>query len=207
MLEPIQPLNRKATPDTRAVQTPDQIIDCALTVFSRLGVARTRLEDVAAEAGISRPLVYKYFANRQALLDAAIIKKLEQHLEIQRHHMPKEVDFKDAIVDGAVIALRHAKQDAVMLDLFEHSSVQHLPELLLNRKMPVHQIFMDLWKPIFDRARHKGELRLDLNDDDMLEWLLSVNFTFGLREDIDEVRLRKLLHQFVVPAFVSSAAP
>lgn len=202
---PIQPINNRQKKTGNPASYPDQIIAAALTVFKRLGVARTRLEDIAIEAGISRPLLYQYFANRTALLDAAIVKKIEHHLELQKRNMPKNAGFVTSVVEGAVIALELARQDTVMLDLFEHSSVQHLPELLLNPEMPVHAFFLELWQPIFDKARKNGELRSTLKDDDILEWLLSVNYMFGLRDDVSDDRLRELFRLFVIPALVTNS--
>jgi len=198
----IQPIYHSQASRSSPASYPKRIVDAALRVFERLGVPRTRLEDVANEAGVSRPLVYQYFANRQALLDAAIVKKIEHHLEQQKKSMPKKANFVDSVVKGAIIAIDLARRDTVMLDLFEHSSVQRLPELLLNAEMPVHTIILDLWRPIFEAARKSGELRPDISDDDLLEWLLSINYMFGLRDDVTNRRLEELLRLFVIPALV-----
>src|SRR3546814_9749490 len=39
----------------------DRLIDAAETCFTRFGVAKTTLEDIATEAGVSRATVYRYF--------------------------------------------------------------------------------------------------------------------------------------------------
>ncbi|MFI9509968.1 TetR/AcrR family transcriptional regulator [Nocardia sp. NPDC052566] len=47
------------------------ILDAAVRVFARKGFAATRIEDVAAEAGIAKGSVYLYFDSRDALLTGA----------------------------------------------------------------------------------------------------------------------------------------
>lgn len=47
--------------------TREQILATAGAVFARMGYGGTRLEDIAAEAGISRTTVYHYFRSRRAV--------------------------------------------------------------------------------------------------------------------------------------------
>lgn len=177
------------------------IIEAARVCFGRYGVARTRLEDVAAEAGISRPLLYQFFPSREALMDAVINREIEIHLEAQAKKMPRDASFADTVIEASVIAIDLARRDTILYDLIEHSSVKHLPELLLNPAQPAHQTVLKLWQPIFAAARASGELRTDLDDHDIMEWLLSVNYMFGLRDDMTPERQRELLALFVAPAF------
>ncbi|MGV9415765.1 TetR/AcrR family transcriptional regulator [Nocardia sp. NPDC003693] len=46
----------------------DHILDAAAKVFARKGFAASRIEDVAAEAGIAKGSVYLYFGSRDELL-------------------------------------------------------------------------------------------------------------------------------------------
>ncbi|WP_339867730.1 TetR/AcrR family transcriptional regulator [Pseudohongiella nitratireducens] len=48
-----------------------QIISAALKLFFRYGMARTTMNDIAREAGLSRQSVYAAFANKEELLRAA----------------------------------------------------------------------------------------------------------------------------------------
>lgn len=176
------------------------IIEAARACFARYGAARTRLEDVAKEVGISRPLLYQFFANREALMDAVINREIEIHLEAQAKKMPRYASFTETVIEASVIAINLARRDGILYDLMEHSSVKHLPELLLNPDRPVHHTVLKLWRPIFNAARQRGELRADLDDHDIMEWLLSVNYMFGLRDDMTPERQHQMLTLFVAPA-------
>jgi len=51
---------------------PDEIISAALELFVERGYAATRLEDVAARAGISKGTLYLYFENKEDLFKAVV---------------------------------------------------------------------------------------------------------------------------------------
>lgn len=60
-----------ARPDASAARTR-QILDAAAAVFARLGLHQARIEDIAAEAGLSKGLVYRYFSSKDALVVALV---------------------------------------------------------------------------------------------------------------------------------------
>lgn len=55
------------------------ILDAALEVFSERGYAGTTMQSVADAAGVTKPVVYDSFANRDELL-LALLAREEQHL-------------------------------------------------------------------------------------------------------------------------------
>src|SRR5215510_9560148 len=56
----------------RAADRPREILDAALSVFVAKGFAGTKLDDVAAAAGISKGLLYRYFDNKAELFKEVI---------------------------------------------------------------------------------------------------------------------------------------
>jgi AcrR family transcriptional regulator len=75
-----------------------RILDATMTSLGRFGVAKTTIDDVAREAGCSRATVYRYFANRTALVAAAVDREI------------------DALADAVLAAARDADtlEDAVV---------------------------------------------------------------------------------------------
>ena len=49
-----------------------ELLDATVTVIARRGVRGLRVQEVAAEAGVSVPLIYHYFGSREGLLTAAL---------------------------------------------------------------------------------------------------------------------------------------
>jgi AcrR family transcriptional regulator len=51
----------------RPEHRPQQIIEAALEVFGECGLAKTRLQDIASRAGVSKGTIYLYFPNKEEL--------------------------------------------------------------------------------------------------------------------------------------------
>jgi AcrR family transcriptional regulator len=51
----------------RSRRTEQQILNAALRVFARDGISRSRIADIAAEAGISTSTLYEYYASKEDL--------------------------------------------------------------------------------------------------------------------------------------------
>lgn len=101
---------------TRA--THDRILDAANSALVAHGLARLSLEDVAREAGMSRQTVYRYFASKDALVTAAILREEQALLA----HMARAVEshrdlrpaLEAAIVAGLSAARRHPLLDRLL---------------------------------------------------------------------------------------------
>lgn len=78
-----QPIRLRA-PDRRR-----QILRVAGELFARHGYAGTRLEDIATEAGVSKPVLYRHFESKRALYLAL----LEQH----RADLPAFLEGADSL--------------------------------------------------------------------------------------------------------------
>lgn len=65
-----QSLNKKRQrrPDAR----PVEILSAALQLFSEKGFSAARIEDVASRAGVSKGVIYLYFKDKTALLQALV---------------------------------------------------------------------------------------------------------------------------------------
>ncbi len=48
----------------------DELLDAAQRLFTRHGLAQTSVADIAAEAGVAKGSVYRYFESKEALLSA-----------------------------------------------------------------------------------------------------------------------------------------
>lgn len=79
-----------AVPEPQSGPVPDRLLEAALTCFRRLGGKRTRIEDIAAEAGIARTAVYRHYQNKRAIVAALATRWLAEDearlAEIARDH-------------------------------------------------------------------------------------------------------------------------
>ncbi|MDA2803512.1 TetR/AcrR family transcriptional regulator [Nocardiopsis suaedae] len=82
-----------------------RILRAAVRVFARDGVAASRVEDVAAEAGVAKGSVYLYFSGRDALLEAAFeayAERAREGLRAARTGPGDPVDRLDALIEDAL---------------------------------------------------------------------------------------------------------
>jgi AcrR family transcriptional regulator len=76
-MQPRSPLRWRRRKEAR----PDEILAAALASFTERGFAATRLEDVAARAGISKGTLYLYFRSKEELFKAVVRATLVPNLE------------------------------------------------------------------------------------------------------------------------------
>lgn len=60
------------------LETRAGILDVAERLFGERGFRKTTLEDVAAAARVSRPLVYRYFGDKRALFELVVDRVLKE---------------------------------------------------------------------------------------------------------------------------------
>jgi AcrR family transcriptional regulator len=60
---------------------PGEILAAALACFNERGFAGTRLEDVAAKAGVTKGTIYLYYANKEELFEAVVRGELVPNLD------------------------------------------------------------------------------------------------------------------------------
>src|SRR5690348_4447900 len=83
------------------VQRREQILTAATEAFARSGFAATSLDDIAAEAGISRAILYRHFDSKTDLYQAVLDRmcaRLDAHVE------QPVGGFTDASIDGLLAA-------------------------------------------------------------------------------------------------------
>lgn len=73
----------------RSKRTEQQILKAALRVFARDGISRSRIADIAAEAGISTSTLYEYYKSKEDLA-----------YEVPSHHLSDFLDAYRIAVEG-----------------------------------------------------------------------------------------------------------
>jgi AcrR family transcriptional regulator len=64
------------------------LLDMAAVVILRFGYRKTTLEDIAAEAGVSRATVYNYFPSKEEVFRAIIDREMERYREVSQAAIP-----------------------------------------------------------------------------------------------------------------------
>src|ERR1700758_1578012 len=73
----------------------DRILAAAERCIARHGIRKTTMEDIASEVGMSRPGVYRYFADRDDLL----IELITRHARVLRDRARKSIARQSSLSD------------------------------------------------------------------------------------------------------------
>src|ERR1700758_711263 len=88
-----------------------QLLDVAEQCFERYGIRRTTMEDIAAEARVSRPTLYRYFGDRESLLTAISQRRAAKFAGKMRSVFAKYGSFEEKLTEGLLYLGRIGARD------------------------------------------------------------------------------------------------
>ncbi|HEV3451742.1 MAG TPA: TetR/AcrR family transcriptional regulator [Acidimicrobiia bacterium] len=97
----------------------DELLDAAQRLFTRHGLAQTSVADIAAEAGVAKGSVYRYFESKEALLSALKDRFFERMME-------RVTAVVAAMPDAGFFELADAAIDATTRLLFAEADLVEL---------------------------------------------------------------------------------
>lgn len=83
-----------------------RIVEAATACIDRAGLAKTSLSDVAAEAGVTRQTVYRYFPRLTDVLSAVAIAGAEEFAERMAQHLTSFTTPTEVAVESVVFGVR-----------------------------------------------------------------------------------------------------
>lgn len=197
---------RNHTPST-VDEARDRLIDAAEACFSRFGVSKTTLEDIASEAGVSRATVYRYFeGGRDEIILGVVLREARQFLAALQKRVGREADLADAVVEGIMYTIASVRKN-------EHLGLLFAPEVagqttsIAGASTALFEITTDFLRPIFEQAHRQGRLRRDVVAEEAAEFVLRMILSLlsvdGPRRRSD-AKQRQFLRTFCASAIVDS---
>ncbi|OYN76186.1 TetR/AcrR family transcriptional regulator [Mycolicibacterium sphagni] len=183
-----------------ADEARQQILGAAEQVILRYGVDKTTMDDIGRAVGVSRPTVYRYFGDRDALLGALIERRARMLFERARIFIASHDTFAEQLVEGLIYLVDHGRRDPIVRILVSPEHVELAGGVGLAAALTG-----EMWAPILQAAAERGEIRDDLAMTDITEWLALVQLILVGRLDfsrVDDPGHRTLLRSFVLPAFL-----
>ncbi|MCF6390537.1 TetR/AcrR family transcriptional regulator [Mycobacterium sp. MBM] len=155
----------------------DQILEAANQCFTQLGIQRTSVQDVARMANVSRGTVYRYFEDRNVLIDAAIEFGAQKFYRLVAAAMADKTTLAEKLgamaETHAAILLDHRTRNRLMADdaeLMRHmisdgdSTVRRSTEFLV---------------PYVREAQKRGEVGSGVDVVAASEWLARIIYSFS----------------------------
>ncbi len=101
-----------------------QILEAAIVCFAKRGFHQTSMHDISAEAGISVGLIYRYFANKEAVISAMAdrhTKEIKDLLERARQ-APSLLESLEILFTAHCCENSPKVQSAFVVDLYAEAS-------------------------------------------------------------------------------------
>lgn len=185
-----------------------QILEAAQSTFLHFGVAKTTMDDIAKAAGVSRPTIYRYFRDRDTLIAELIRMRSRQLFVRGTKFVLERENFPDQLVEGLIYLIDQGRRDPI-IRLIVSPEHMDLAAAITGTSELASNLTMEMWGPILDRARERGELRDDISNEKACEWLALVQLILVGRfdfDDPDDPAHRHMLQTFVLPAFLPQSA-
>jgi AcrR family transcriptional regulator len=183
--------------DNQRTDLAETLFDAALTCFSRVGVGKTTLDDVAREAGCSRASVYRYFPGKQSLVQALVAREANGLCAA----VIAAADAEATLADAAVAALTTGAGL-----LLEHDALRYV--LTVEPELLVPYLSFSGGDALLGAASHRLAVAFErFCEPDiavrLAEWLVRLGISYLCGPDADEVvdpvRARALIQDFVLP--------
>lgn len=156
-------------PLSRAERTRERIVEAAFLLVRRVGIRHLAMDAVAEDAGVSRAALYRYFANRQLLIDEV----LEENARRWRHALSELLAGKRTLAGKIAAAARFGHfppEDLLLLGLAE-TDPESLAVLLTTGAHRFLQRAIRYWTPHVAEAKQRGEIGRSIDPQQGAEWI------------------------------------
>jgi AcrR family transcriptional regulator len=155
----------------------DQILGAANECFTQLGIARTSVQDVARTANVSRGTVYRYFEDRNVLIEAAIEYGAQRFYREVAVAMATKATLAEQVgamaETHAKILLDHRTRNRLMAD-----DAELMRHMISDGDTAVRRTTAFLVPYVRD-ARDRGEIGGGVDVTAASEWLARIIYSFS----------------------------
>jgi AcrR family transcriptional regulator len=183
----------------------DAVADAALRCIARWGLAKTTLEDVAREAGLSRATVYRAFpgGGKDALFAALAVREIAQLEAAAADAIAGSDDLEDALVAAVTTVARHLEAHGAFQFLIAHEPGLVLPHLAFHELDGLLARVRAVGGPVLERflpSRHAADLAETVAR-------LVISYVCSPAAGVqltDDPSVRKLVRAFVLPGLLTT---
>jgi AcrR family transcriptional regulator len=160
-----------AGPDA-AARIRERVLDAAADVLLSEGLHRRLHAVIAERAGVSRPTVYKYVGDQQAIHRAVLERELDRFFGAALPVLRTSDDLEAHLVDAVVIVVEYARGHALLQKALRDHPELVLPALTTESAALVERV-VDLFGDQLGRALDRAGVD-DLTPRAAAEWLYRV---------------------------------
>ena len=149
----------------------ERLLDAAYECVARYGLAKTTVEDVVKQSGVSRATVYRVFpGGKDELLRAAVGWEMGRFFGRLAESVAGAPDFASLVESGLVFAHVAVRQHEVLQKVLVTEPERLLPLLTTEQEAPLAFITAFLL-PYLEREQREGRVLADVDLDESSEFV------------------------------------
>ena len=178
---------------TRKTDKRRQILDAAVEVFAATGFHKSRVSDIAREAGVADGTIYLYFKSKDDVLISIFEEAMGEMIERAEAAI---ADLEDPLAQLNRLAVHHMENVEQNKTLAKVLQVElRLSNTFMKEYQPKRlRQYMDIIGRIIEEGRRRGVIRRDVDprivrraifgalDEIAMQWMLTPNPTYSLTD-------------------------
>ena len=188
----------------------DRVLAAAYECVARFGIAKTTVEDVVKQSGVSRATVYRVFpGGKEQLLRAAVSWEMDRFFLRLAEEVVAAPDFASMVERGLTFAHSAVHGHEVLQKVLVTEPERILPLLTTEQERPLHYITAFLL-PYLERERAADRVRdgVDLEEsaDFVARMILSLIGSHGEWDLGDPIAVHQLVREHLLAGILKPAA-
>jgi AcrR family transcriptional regulator len=179
----------------------EQIVRAAYKCFDKYGIDGTSIENIADEAGVTRPTVYRYFAGKKQIVDLISAEESRKVNAEVRKRLVRTKKFDALLTEALVLIVRIAIENPYVRRVLYYHELVSTPETELQ------SLQRQWWGGFLQRAAERGELASDLGTGEVIQWLVLTQrmlLTYLESGPVSDTELQRLIRRFIVEPLLRS---
>lgn len=158
----------------------DQILDGAKNCFLKLGFEAASMNEITAEAGVSKGTIYVYFQNKDELFSALIRREREKLLSLAEYDLLHAPSVREALTGfGVALATRLSSDEVVRAQRMVLAVADRMPQVAADFFGPEPFSGVAILQRFLDARVAAGELKIantDLAARQLIELATAMSF-------------------------------
>ncbi|MBB0967808.1 TetR/AcrR family transcriptional regulator [Dietzia aerolata] len=105
----------------------EQILDAATAQFASVGIARSTMGDITRRAGLARMTLYRRFANKQDLVEAALMREAWWFLSALQQEIDSHDSLEGKLTEGFAFTITRLRDHGLLNRLLETEAESTVP--------------------------------------------------------------------------------
>ncbi|HUJ03182.1 MAG TPA: TetR/AcrR family transcriptional regulator [Rhizomicrobium sp.] len=140
---------------------PQEILDAALAIFAEKGFAATRMDDIAARAGVTKGTIYLYFESKEAVFNALVRESIGTAISGVTENVERFAGSTRDLLRMVLTAIGEfvRTSDRVVLPKILIAEAGNFPELVRFYRKEIIDKGLALMSGVIARGVARGEFR------------------------------------------------